>query len=75
MGTGSLFPRNKAWTGPDADHSTPYSAEVKNEYLLSSQAPPCFVAGQLCFAYYRHTNIYGDYPLKWYGVPIRNLIK
>jgi hypothetical protein len=42
----------KARPGCDADHSHPPSAEVKNEeelYLLSPQAPPWRVAGQLYF--------------------------
>jgi hypothetical protein len=31
MGTGGSFPGGKAWSGRDADHSPPSSAEVKNE--------------------------------------------
>jgi hypothetical protein len=31
MGTGGPFPGGKARPGRDADHSPPYSAEVKNE--------------------------------------------
>jgi hypothetical protein len=31
VGTGGSFPGTKAWPGHDADHSPPYSAEVKNE--------------------------------------------
>jgi hypothetical protein len=31
MGTGGSFPRGKARTGRDADHSPPSSAEVENE--------------------------------------------
>jgi hypothetical protein len=31
MGTGGSFPGGKARPGRDADHSPPYSAEVKNE--------------------------------------------
>jgi hypothetical protein len=41
--------------GRDADHSPLSSAEVMNEwelYLLSLQAPPWRVAGQLCFYFY-----------------------
>jgi hypothetical protein len=52
MGTGGPFPAAKAQPGRDADHSSPSSAEVKNElelYLLSPQAPPWRVAGLLCF--------------------------
>jgi hypothetical protein len=41
MGTEGLFPRGEVQLGCDADHSTPSSAEVKNEwelYLLSLSA-------------------------------------
>jgi hypothetical protein len=31
MGTGGYFPGGKARPGRDADHSSPSSAEVKNE--------------------------------------------
>jgi hypothetical protein len=31
MGTGGSFPGAKTWTGHDADHSPPSSAEVENE--------------------------------------------
>jgi hypothetical protein len=31
MGTGGPFPRVKAWSGRDADHSPPSNAEVVNE--------------------------------------------
>jgi hypothetical protein len=31
MGTGGSYPGGKARPGPDADHSPPYSAEVKKE--------------------------------------------
>jgi hypothetical protein len=31
VGTGGPFPRGKAWSGRDADHSPPSSAEVKND--------------------------------------------
>jgi hypothetical protein len=31
MGTGGPFPGGKARPGRDADHSSPFSAEVKNE--------------------------------------------
>jgi hypothetical protein len=34
MGTGGPFPGGKARPGRDADHSPPYSAEVKNEWEL-----------------------------------------
>jgi hypothetical protein len=50
MGTGGSFPRGKARPGRDADHSSPSSAEVNNEYelyILSPQVPPWRVAGQL----------------------------
>jgi hypothetical protein len=49
MGTGDPFSGGKARPGRDADHSPPSSAEVKNEeqYLLSPEAPPWHVAGQL----------------------------
>jgi hypothetical protein len=49
MGTGS-FPGDNSRPGRDADHSPPSSAEVKNEYelyILSPQAPPWRVMGQL----------------------------
>jgi hypothetical protein len=51
-GAGDPFPGNKAQPGRDADHSPPSSAKVKNEwelYLLSPQAPPWHVVGQLYF--------------------------
>jgi hypothetical protein len=54
MGTGGPFPRGKARPGRDADHSHPSSAEAKYEYglyLLSPQAPPWRVVGQLYFLY------------------------
>jgi hypothetical protein len=35
VGTGGLLPEDKARPGRDADHSLPFSAEVKEEYLLS----------------------------------------
>jgi hypothetical protein len=50
MGTGGSFPRGKAQLGHDADHSPPSSTEGKKEwelYLLSHQAPPWRVVGQL----------------------------
>jgi hypothetical protein len=49
MGTGGSFPGGKARPGRNADHSPPSSAEVVNEelYLLSPQAPPWRVVGQL----------------------------
>jgi hypothetical protein len=50
MGTGGPFPGGKPWTGPDADHSPPSTAEVKHEqelYLLSPQALSCLVSGRL----------------------------
>jgi hypothetical protein len=31
VGTWGPFPGGKAWTGHDADHSLPFSAEVVNE--------------------------------------------
>jgi hypothetical protein len=31
VGTGDRFPRGKAPAGCDADHSLPFSAEIKNE--------------------------------------------
>jgi hypothetical protein len=34
MGTGDPFPGGKARPGRDADHSSPSSAEIKNEYEL-----------------------------------------
>jgi hypothetical protein len=49
MGTGGPFPGDKSQPGHDADRS-PSSVEVENEYelyLLSSQAPPWRVVGQL----------------------------
>jgi hypothetical protein len=51
---GVLFPGVKqAQSGHDAaDHSPPFSAEVKNEwelYLIFPHAPPWHVAGQLYF--------------------------
>jgi hypothetical protein len=39
MGTGGPFPGAKARSEPDADHSLPYSAEVKNEYELYLHCP------------------------------------
>jgi hypothetical protein len=54
MGTGGPSPGGKARPGRDADHSPPSSAEVVNElelYLLSPQAPPWRVAGQLYFTF------------------------
>jgi hypothetical protein len=54
MGTGDPFPGGKSRPGRDADHSLPSGAEVKNEYelyLLSPQAPPWHVAGQLYFTF------------------------
>jgi hypothetical protein len=50
VGTGGPFPGAKARSGRDADHSSPSSAEVENEYelyLLSPQAPPWRVVGLL----------------------------
>jgi hypothetical protein len=55
MGTGGSFPGSKARPGRDANHSPPFSAEVKNEkelYLLSPHVPPWRVAGQLYFFFY-----------------------
>jgi hypothetical protein len=52
MGTAGPFPGGKARPRRDADHSSPSSAEVENEYelyLLSPQTPPWRVAGQLYF--------------------------
>jgi hypothetical protein len=52
MGTGGPFLGSKARPGRDADHSSPSSAEVVNEYelyLLSPQAPPWRVEGLLYF--------------------------
>jgi hypothetical protein len=48
MGTGVPFSWGKARPERDADHSSPSSAEVKNEeelYLLSPHVPPWRVAG------------------------------
>jgi hypothetical protein len=52
MGTGGPFPGAKARPGRDTENSPPPSAEVKNEelYLLSPQAPPWRVVGQLYFS-------------------------
>jgi hypothetical protein len=64
MGTGGSFPRGKVQPGRDADHSSPSSAEVKNEqelYLLSPQAPPWHVAGQLYFTSIEVPNITHTY--------------
>jgi hypothetical protein len=50
MGTGGSFPGGKERPGRDADHSPPSSAEVKKGweiYLISPQAPPWRVPGQL----------------------------
>jgi hypothetical protein len=50
MGTGGLFPVCKERPGRDADHSPPFSAEVKYEkelYLLSPNVPTWHVARQL----------------------------
>jgi hypothetical protein len=50
VGTRGPFSGAKVRPGHDADHSPPSSAKVKNEqelYILSSQAPPRLVAGQL----------------------------
>jgi hypothetical protein len=58
------------WSGRDADHSPPSSAEVKNEYelhLLSPHAPPWRLAGQFCFAllfWYKSMDSHGE-TLKW----------
>jgi hypothetical protein len=55
MGTGGSFPGGKARPGRDADHSPPFSAEVKKEeelYLLSPIAPLWSVAGPLNFLFY-----------------------
>jgi hypothetical protein len=52
MGTAGPFPGGKARSGRDADHSPPPSTGVKNEhelYVLSTQALPWRVAGQLYF--------------------------
>jgi hypothetical protein len=46
-GTGGPFPGGPVWPGHDADHSPPYSVEVKKVlelYLLSTQASPWCVA-------------------------------
>jgi hypothetical protein len=54
MGTGGPFPGGKGRPGRDADHSSPSSAEVENEWklhLLSPQAPSWRVAGQLYFIF------------------------
>jgi hypothetical protein len=50
MGTGGSFPGRKARPGRDADHSIPYSAEVKNWVgtILSPKRLHC-VPGQLYF--------------------------
>jgi hypothetical protein len=61
MGTGGPFPTGKARPGRDADHSSPSSAEVVNEYrsYISSppQAPSRRVAGLLyfCFTYFLYS--------------------
>jgi hypothetical protein len=50
MGTGGPFPGAEEQPGRDADHSPPSSAKVENEYelyILSPQAPPWRVVGQL----------------------------
>jgi hypothetical protein len=55
MGTGGSFPGGKARPGRDADHSSPFSAEVKCEwelYLLSPHVPPWRVAGTAAAATY-----------------------
>jgi hypothetical protein len=52
MVTGGPFPGGKALPWRDSDHSPPSSAEVGNEYdlyLLSPQAPPWRVVGQVLF--------------------------
>jgi hypothetical protein len=51
MGTEGPFPGPKARPGSDADHSSPSSAEVKNEEeLYYSPLCACIaVAGQRCF--------------------------
>jgi hypothetical protein len=54
------FPGRKAQPGRDADHSTPSSTEVKNEYglyFLSPLGPAQRVAGQLCFTFTTWRNI------------------
>jgi hypothetical protein len=50
MGTGGPFPRAKARSGRDADHSSPSSAEVVNEqelYILSDLCASIGVVGML----------------------------
>jgi hypothetical protein len=57
VGNGGSFPGGKARLRRNADHSPPFSAEIKEEqelYLLSHQAPPRRVARQLYFAYLSH---------------------
>jgi hypothetical protein len=58
MGTGGPFPGGKARTRRDADHSSPYSAEVKNELelYLTHQAPPWRVV-ELLYFYLKIINI------------------
>jgi hypothetical protein len=50
MGTGDPFPRGKARSGRDADHSPSYSAEVVNKYelyFLCPQTPSWRVVGHI----------------------------
>jgi hypothetical protein len=56
MGTGGPFPGSKARPRHEADHSTPSSAEVKNEYelYLLPQALPWRVVGLL----YLYANVF-----------------
>jgi hypothetical protein len=44
VGTGGLFPGGNAGPGRDADHSSPFSAEVKNERSYTSSPPSAFMA-------------------------------
>jgi hypothetical protein len=47
MDPGGPFPGAKARPGRDADHSPPYSAEVKNEWELYLLSPKC-LHGMYC---------------------------
>jgi hypothetical protein len=52
VGTEGSFPGGKVQQGHNADHSPPSSGDVKKEWelhLLSPQAPPWRVAGQIYF--------------------------
>jgi hypothetical protein len=63
MDTGGPFPGGKARPGRDADHSSPSSAEVVNEYepyLLSPQATPWRVAGLLYFLHDKYGKKKGE---------------